>query len=61
MIKKQNQRKAETNSQQHKRRTSAEERNKLTISHQLGNLLVLSAGNLDIVDCHHDGEELSLY
>jgi hypothetical protein len=39
-------------------RTSAEERNKLTISHQLGNLLVLRARDFDIVDCHHDSEEL---
>jgi hypothetical protein len=40
---------------------SSRERKQLTISHQLSDLLVLSAGDLDIVDCHHDSEELVLW
>jgi hypothetical protein len=42
-------------------RKSSREKERLTISHQLSDLLVLSAGDLDIVDCHHDSEELLLW
>jgi len=33
----------------------------LTFAHHLGNLLVLSSRDFDIVDCHHDGEELVFF
>jgi hypothetical protein len=51
--------KKEKQKQRHKTRKSKEQgRHKLTITHQLGNSLILSARDFDIVDCHDDSEEL---